>query len=101
MLLQVQLSVRLCHGDPCTHNLVGGPVLGGIIKPSDPEKALDSKEKSGMLSLCFQVSSYMAGWDRPPLCIMKYWNCVPTEVVESPSLDVFKKRLDVTLSAMV
>ncbi|TRZ18560.1 hypothetical protein HGM15179_008564 [Zosterops borbonicus] len=31
---------------------------------------------------------------------IKYWNCLPREV-ESPSLDVFKKRLDVALSAMV
>lgn len=29
------------------------------------------------------------------------WNHLPRDVVESPSLDVFKNRLDVTHSAMV
>ena len=33
--------------------------------------------------------------------VMKYWNGLPREVVESPSLDEFNKRLDVTLNAMV
>ena len=33
--------------------------------------------------------------------VIKYWNGLPREVAESPSLDVFKKRLDMALSAMV
>lgn len=33
--------------------------------------------------------------------IIKHWNCLPREVVESPSLDVFKKRLDMPLGAIV
>ncbi|RMC07026.1 hypothetical protein DUI87_16479 [Hirundo rustica rustica] len=32
---------------------------------------------------------------------IKYWYSLPGEVVESPSLDVFRTRLDVALGAMI
>ncbi|RMC22480.1 hypothetical protein DUI87_00794 [Hirundo rustica rustica] len=33
--------------------------------------------------------------------VIKYWNSLPGEVLESPSLDVFKKGLNVALDAMI
>jgi len=33
--------------------------------------------------------------------VVKHWNRVPREVVETPSLEVFKKRVDVALQDTV
>ncbi|KFW03936.1 hypothetical protein N326_01273, partial [Eurypyga helias] len=33
--------------------------------------------------------------------VVRHWNWLPRDVVDAPSLDVFKARLDVALSSLV
>jgi len=55
------------------------------------KKKKEEKKKRARLLLLFIYTQIM----------IRHWNRLPREVVESPSLQVFKKRVDVALRNMV
>jgi len=70
----------------CQDSLISQDLINSVI--------IQNKGCQGSFRLDTGKNSFSEG-------VLKYWNRVPSEVVGSPSLRVFNKKIDVTLSDVV
>ena len=61
----------------------------------------DGRTRSNGLKLWWERSRLDIRKNYFPRRVVKHWNGLPTEVVKSPSIEVFKSRLDKALAGMI
>jgi len=64
------------------------------VVPSDRTRGIGHKMKHRKFLLNMRKNFF-------PLSMMEHWHRLPREVVESPSLEIFKTRLDEVLCSLL
>ncbi|KAF4803523.1 hypothetical protein TURU_015727 [Turdus rufiventris] len=72
----------------------------GLERRSQESQGSD-KTRAHSLKLCLQKFSLNVRKNFFLRRIVKHWNGLPRAVVESPSLEVFKKQVDIAINAVV
>jgi len=73
---------------------IGGPLHHSVLVPSNRTRGNRHKLKHRKFHLNMRKNFF-------PLRVMEHWNRLPREVVESPSMEIFKTHLDKVLFSLL